>query len=156
MNLAVEAQVKGDKAIGANTVLTSGGEVDLLGFGAKFRYNTSKLFRLESSYNYLFKKESVSSWDLYLNAHILISLTDKFKVYPLAGIGILGYTYYPVISYDGGRDSYTRRGWKLGGGLDYSITKKLIFNFEYNYIWEALWNDAWGISYFNAGLVYRF
>ena len=163
MNLAVEAQVKGDKAVGASLVLTSPpGEFDLLGLGAKFRYNTSKLFRFEGTFNYLFKKDFVSMWDVYIDAHILISLADRIKLYPLAGLGILGYhENYPVITDDsgftyGGKQSSTRLGYNLGGGMDYKITDKLIFNIEYNYKWEAAWNDAWGGSYLSAGIVYLF
>ena len=163
MNLAVEAQVRGAKAAGANLVLTSPpGEFDLLGVGAKFRYNISKIFRLESTFNYLFEKDFLSRWDFYINAHILIPLADRIKLYPLAGFGILGYKGdYPIITDEwgftyGGRSSSTYLGCNFGGGMDYKMTSKLIFNVEYSYKWEAKLNDAWGDSYFSAGIIYLF
>ena len=163
MNMVAEAQVKGDKAVGAGLVLTSPpGEFDLLGVSAKFRYNTSKFFRFESTFDYLFEKDFVSGWDFYIDAHVLISLAGRIKLYPLAGLGILGYNEnYPIITDEwgftyGGKSSSTRLGYNLGGGMDYKITDKLIFNIEYNYKWEAAWNDAWGGSYLTAGVFYSF
>jgi len=165
INFAAGAQVKGDKAAGANVVLTSSGEVDLLGVGAKFRYNTSKLFRLESSFNYLLEKDFVRRWDFFVNAHLLISLADRIKIYPLAGFGILEKTAnYPVVTEInewgeftyGGKDSSNIAGCNLGVGIDYGITNKLVFNAELSGKYEAKINDARGNTYIMAGLVFRF
>ena len=149
MSFAAKAQEKGDKAVGANLVFTAPpGEFDLLGAEAKFRYNIVKFFRLESTFSYLFERDYVGRWDLFVNAHVLIPLGDRIRLYPLSGFGILGY--------NGEKSSATHLGCNLGGGVDYKISDKLILNIEYSYKWEAKWNDAWGDSYLSAGVLYCF
>lgn len=161
-NITVDAQKKGDMAVGANLVFTPlQGPVILLGAGTKFQYNVSKPFRLESSFNYLFERDFVSRWDLYLNGHFLIPIYNQTKIYPIIGFGILGCeSNYPVeedewSSY-GGRKTSTLKGFSMGGGIDIKITDKLFFNAEYSLKAEAKINDAWSATYFVTGIVYRF
>ena len=163
MNLPVEAQVKGDKAAGANLVFTSPhGAVDLLGAGAMFRYNVNKAFRLESTFNYLFEKDFERRWDININWHFLIRVNDQIKIYPLSGIGILKlYADYPIRTDEwgytyGGKHTSHYIGLNIGGGIDYKISDKLTINTEYTIKMEAKMNDASTFSYLTAGVAYSF
>jgi outer membrane protein X len=138
--MAANAQEKGNMAVGGNLVLFSG-------VGAKFQYNltnplrlfnVAKPLRLEGSFTY-FPDNNFSSWDLSANGHWLFTVADKITVYPLAGLGILngsGYSDFFV---------------NIGGGVDYTLTDKLILNAELKYK-ISNWDD-WQVS---AGLAYRF
>jgi len=168
MNITANAQGKGDKSLGISLIYGSliNKYVDYnnAGIGTKYRYNLSRIVRLESSFNYLFEKDFVSSWDLFENLHILIPLNKQITIYPLAGIGVFGFKAdYPIVtdewgySYDNSK-SYTKLGFNfLGSGIDLKITDKLILNAEWCFKGEFLMNDARGPgSIFSAGINYKF
>jgi len=163
INLTVEAQVKGDKAVGANLVFTSPrGAVDILGAGAMFRYNLSNFFRIGSTFNYGFEKNFEKRWDLNINCHFLIPLNSRIKIYPLSGMGILIFNAdYPIQTDEwgymyGGKKTSTYLGINWGAGFDYKISSKLTFNAEWDFKMEATLNDALTYSYIMAGIAYNF
>jgi outer membrane protein X len=166
MSVAAYAQEKGDMAVGGNLVLGSGDSFTNFGIGAKFQYNVTTPIRLEGSFTYFLPKKqgisglaesSVSMWDLSVNAHYLFSVADKIKVYPLAGLGILGTSASASVdlgeygSY-GGSASESEFGFNIGGGIDYNLTDKLILNAELKYKLGSTW-DRLLVS---AGLAYKF
>ncbi|MGM9861932.1 MAG: outer membrane protein [Muribaculaceae bacterium] len=85
---AIEA---GDMAAGLNLgvapCLESGASVTNFGVGARFQYNVAAPVRLEANFNYWFKSKGLDALDLAVNAHYLINLSDKLRVYPIAGVG---------------------------------------------------------------------
>jgi opacity protein-like surface antigen len=146
MSAAAHAQVKGDKDVGVNLVFTPlQGPFEFLGIGAKFRYNITNPFRLESLFYYLFEKNNSSSWDFFVTGHLLIPIIDRIRIYPLLGFGIIGNSR-----------SDTMIGCSYGCGIDYKISDKLFFNAEYVHKMEAALGDPWNIQYFTTGVVYRF
>ena len=84
MSLSASAQA-GDKALGAQLVF--GSETNSLGFGVKGQYYFTDQIRGEASFDYFFKNQGISMWDINANVHYLFDVADKFKVYPLAGLG---------------------------------------------------------------------
>jgi outer membrane protein X len=159
MSVAVNAQEKGDMAVGGNLVLGSGDSFTNYGIGAKFQYNVMNPLRLEGSFTYFLKKDYVTMWDLSVNAHWLFAVADKITVYPLAGLGMLG-TKVSVPSidlgewgnYGGGSASDSEIGFNLGGGIDCKLTDKLILNAELKYKIGSNWNRL----LLSAGLAYKF
>jgi len=159
MSVAVNAQEKGDMAVGGNLVFGSGDSYSNMGVGAKFQYNVTKPIRLEGSFTYFFEKDLASMWDLSVNAHYLFPVANQINVYPLAGVGILGTKVnIPTIDlddwgiYGGGSASTSEVCFNVGGGIDFKITDKLILNAEVKYKIASDWNRL----LLSAGIAYLF
>ena len=89
--LGAAAIETGDMAVGLNLgvapCLESGASVTNFGIGARFQYNVAAPVRLEANFNYWFKSKGLDALDLAVNAHYLITLSDRLRVYPIAGVG---------------------------------------------------------------------
>ena len=131
MSLSASAQA-GYKAIGAQVVF--GSETNNIGLGVKGQYYFTDHIRGEASFDYFFKRKGLSMWDVNANVHYLFDVADKFKVYPLAGLGYTNWSYKyeyagaPVIEGSDGRLAIN-----LGGGAEYELTKDLSVNAEAKY-----------------------
>lgn len=131
MSLSASAQA-GDKALGAQLVF--GSETNNIGLGVKGQYYFTDQLRGEASVDYFFKNKGVSMWDINANVHYLIDVADKFKVYPLAGLGYTNWSYkyeFPGLPVVEGSDG--RLAINLGGGAEYELTKDLSVNAELKY-----------------------
>lgn len=149
MSMAANAQVKGDKAAGANIVFGSGDSYSNIGIGAKFQYNVTDPIRLEGSFTYFLEKDYVSMWDLSVNGHWLFPVADQITVYPLAGLSILG----SKVNFGGlASASNSELGVNLGGGIDYKLNSKTILNAELKY--KA--GDHWNRLLLSAGVAFLF
>lgn len=131
--LGASAQ-KGDKYVGAN--ISYNNEVSNVGIGVKGQYYFTDKLRGEASADYFLKKDGLSMWDINANVHYLFNVADKFKVYPLAGVG---YTNWKV-SFDddellggGGSSSSGKIAINLGGGAQYELSEKMVINAELKY-----------------------
>lgn len=148
MGISASAQ-KGDIAAGLN--LSYGTEINFMGIGAKGQYGITDAIRTEASFDYFLKKDGLSMWDVNLNVHYLFPLTEKLKVYPLAGFTFTNWTmtwgeeeYY----WDDFSESYF--GLNLGAGLQYDLTDKLALNVEAKYQLVNLFDQlvlGVGVSY---------
>ena len=131
MSLSASAQA-GDKALGAQFVF--GSETNNIGLGVKGQYYFTDQLRGEASVDYFFKNKGVSMWDINANVHYLFDVADKFKVYPLAGLGYTNWSYkyeFPGLPVVEGSDG--RLAVNLGGGAEYELTKDLSVNAELKY-----------------------
>ena len=131
MSLSASAQA-GDKALGAQLVF--GSETNSIGLGVKGQYYFTDQLRGEASVDYFFKNKGVSMWDINANVHYLFDVADKFKVYPLAGLGYTNWSYkyeFPGLPVVEGSDG--RLAVNLGGGAEYELTKDLSVNAELKY-----------------------
>lgn len=150
---SVNAQEKGDMAAGANIALGMGDSFTNFGAGAKFQWTVINNLRVEPSFTFFFKKDYVSMWDASINAHYLFSLADQMRVYPLAGIGILGSKVdlgdYGGFGVSGSNSEFS---FNLGGGFDFDLTDKLILNLEAKY----KIGDHWNRFILSAGVAFRF
>ncbi|MGM9845103.1 MAG: outer membrane beta-barrel protein [Muribaculaceae bacterium] len=130
--LGAAAIETGDMAAGLNLgvapCLESGASVTNFGIGARFQYNVAAPVRLEANFNYWLKSKGCDVIDLAVNAHYLINLSDKLRVYPIAGVGF---------AHLGGGGSFD------AGDLDYG-------DFDYDDIFDYLsrgrggWDDIFG------------
>ena len=150
MSLSASAQA-GDKAIGAQLVF--GSETNSLGFGVKGQYYFTDHIRGEGSFDYFFKRKGLSMWDVNANVHYLFDVADKFKVYPLAGLGYTNWSYKyeyagaPVVEGSDGRLAVN-----LGGGVEYELTKNLNVNAEAKYQIISNYNQL----VLGVGVAYKF
>ena len=150
MSLSASAQA-GDKALGAQLVF--GSETNSLGFGVKGQYYFTDHIRGEGSFDYFFKRKGLSMWDVNANVHYLFDVADKFKVYPLAGLGYTNWSYkyeFPGLPVVEGSDG--RLAVNLGGGAEYELTKDLSVNAELKYQIISHYNQL----VLGVGVAYKF
>ena len=150
MSLSASAQA-GDKALGAQLVF--GSETNSIGLGVKGQYYFTDQIRGEASVDYFFKNKGVSMWDINANVHYLFDVADKFKVYPLAGLGYTNWSYkyeFPGLPVVEGSDG--RLAVNLGGGAEYELTKDLSVNAELKYQIISNYNQL----VLGVGVAYKF
>ncbi|MBF1523122.1 MAG: porin family protein [Prevotella salivae] len=98
-----------------------------LGFGAVARYNIDGHFRPEFEANYYPEGDNnIRAWDVNMNLQYLFPITHRFKVYPTAGLTIVGADFDGI----GISTSESRVGLNLGGGVQFNITPKLHLHAE--------------------------
>lgn len=164
---------KNDKAVGLN--VSYGTEIKNFGVGVKGQYNFTDAIRGEASFDYFFKKDGLSMWDVNINAHYLFSLGDKLKVYPLVGVSFTnwkgdysvgwyidddsewtGWMKEEGIETEGelasGSVSESKFGVNFGGGIQYNLTKNLVLNAEAKY--QLISDFDQGV--FSVGVAYKF
>lgn len=151
MSLSASAQA-GDKAVGAQLVF--GSETNSIGFGVKGQYYFTDQIRGEASFDYFFKNQGISMWDINANVHYLFDVANKVKVYPLAGLGYTNWSYkyeYPGHSVIEGSDG--RLAINLGGGAEYELTKDLSVNAELKY---QIVSNNYSQLVLGVGVAYKF
>lgn len=125
MSTATFAQ-QGSTFVGVNANYGMHKDYKNFGLGAKVQYEFIDNWRGEASFNYFFKKDYCTFWDVNLNLHYLFKVSDKFNVYPLAGMTLLSTKVE-------GLDSKSKFGFNAGAGVEYSLTDKLKVNAEGKY-----------------------
>lgn len=114
-------------SIGAVPCLEDGVNITNFQVGARFQYGVSNDIRLEAAFEYGFEDKSISVFDLTLNAHYLIGVTNNFRMYPLAGIG------YGNIHSSFAEESLNRFVFNVGVGGEVDIASNLVANLEVKY-----------------------
>lgn len=125
------AQRTGDSFLGLN--LNYASETSF-GIGTRYQYNLTNNFRVEPEFNYYFKHDYCSFWDLGANISYLIPIASDLTVYPLAGIG---YMHGKLQSTGGEVNEYSDDTFqaKLGAGVEFQLlpTTKLIIEPKYQF-----------------------
>lgn len=150
MSLSASAQA-GDKALGAQLVF--GSETNSIGVGVKGQYYFTDQIRGEASFDYFLKNKGISMWDINANVHYLFDVADKFKVYPLAGLGYTNWSYkleYDNVTLAKGTDG--RLAVNLGGGAEYALTDNVSVNAEAK--WQIVNN--YNQLVLGVGVAYKF
>ncbi len=142
------AQTKGEMAAGVHFAYGSGDGFSNMGFGAKFQWNVLDNLRVEPSFTYFLKKDYVSMWDISANAHYQFMLSEKFGIYPLAGLSIMG-VKAGIGEY---KVSDSEFGLNLGGGVDFDLSSSLALNVEAKYKIGGNWSRFIA----SVGVVYKF
>ena len=150
MSLSASAQA-GDKALGAQ--LLFGSKTNNIGLGVKGQYYFTEQSRGEASFDYFLKNQGVSMWDINANVHYLFDVADKFKVYPVAGLGYTNWSYkYEYAGHTIAEGSDGRIAINLGGGAEYELTKDLSVNAELKYQIISNYNQL----LLGVGVAYKF
>lgn len=113
-----------------------------LGLGVKGQYEFVNNVRAELAFNYYFKKDYTTMWDLAATVHYLIP-AGPLTIYPLAGIalvnakvktGDINYKDENIsIHMDGIDESSTKVGANLGAGLEVPVAEHFKLNAEFRY-----------------------
>ena len=158
MSLSASAQA-GDKALGAQLVF--GSKTNSIGLGVKGQYYFTDQIRGEASFDYFFKNQGISMWDINANVHYLFDVANKVKVYPLAGLGYTNWSYTNdvIVKEVNGKDKVVehkgsdgRLAVNLGGGAEYELTKDLSVNAELKYQIISNYNQL----VLGVGVAYKF
>ena len=126
--------------IAAGVNVNYGTEIKNVGFGGKLQYGLTDAIRSEVAFNYYLEKDGLGLWDASVNVHYLFDLGDKFKVYPLVGLGYanckadwsIGYDYEDE-DIESGSVSSGEIMVNLGAGAEYPLTNKLSLGLECKY-----------------------
>ena len=148
MSITISAQEKGDMAVGGNLSYGTKNSFSNFGIAAKFQYNFTDALRFEPSATYFFKKDYTSMWDINANLHYLFPVAEKFIVYPLAGVTMVGWK----VDVLGESYSDSKIGFNLGGGAQYNLTDALALSLEIKY---QIVSD-WDRPIFSLGIAYKF
>lgn len=137
------AQRAGDKSLGLN--LNYASETSF-GIGTRFQYNFTDNIRIEPEFNYYFKHDQCSFWDLGANIAYLFPIASDVTIYPLGGIGYMhGKEHFSDYT-DGSFQA------KLGAGVEFQLmpSTKLIIEPKYQF------NDFENQFIITAGISYCF
>jgi opacity protein-like surface antigen len=122
-----------DVGIHGNYMLDSPNNV---GIGANLGYEIVDNVRGVAEFNYFFKKDYVSYWNLEANVEYLFRLAgNKVILYPLAGLDFLGTS----VEHGG---STSKLGLNLGAGVEFPISGNFALKAEYNYKTQY---DGWSL-----------
>lgn len=119
-NISASAQTKGDFSVGGG--LSLGTLLPTLGIGAVAQYNISDPVRLSANLDYFIKNKGVNTFDISVDCHYLFPLSDKFVVYPLAGVGVS-----VLFGDEGSRVPFIAN---IGAGVQYNFSSRLHLTFE--------------------------
>ena len=120
------AQSQGDKALGLN--LNYASETSF-GLGGKFQYNLTNHVRIEPEFNYYFKHDHVSFWDLGVNFHYLFPVAADVAIYPAVGLGYAN----AKVHFDEYSASDGKFQAKFGVGADFKLGSAWKLNIEPKY-----------------------
>ena len=160
----VSAQQQGDMAFGGHISQYLESGFSLTGIGAKFRYTVTEQVRVEGAFTYFFPKEvarfmgvsgNVSMVDFGVNAHYLFPITDRFTLYPLVGLGLLGLR--ATVSGGGAsvRNSENHVVLNIGGGADIKVADNISINIEPKLL-RTFDNNTRGGFIISAGVIFNF
>ena len=124
--LCASAQM-GSAALGVKGSYAS--EIENVGVGVLGQYFFTDALRGEASFDYFFKKNGLSMWDINANLHYLFDVADNVFVYPLAGVG---YTNWKA-SAGGVSNTEGKIAVNLGGGIQFNISDAAFISAEGKY-----------------------
>ncbi len=103
-----------------------------IGLGVKYRYGLTDNLRIEPHFNYFFKHDYFSMWDLGANFHYVFPVAETVGIYPLAG---LAYSNGKAHGSDfGGEDvSDGKISINLGCGADFQMASNITLSIEAKY-----------------------
>lgn len=132
MAVTVNAQsAKGAMAVGGNFNIGFDHGYNNFGIGAKYSYNFINHLRGEASFDYFFKKDFLSQWDINVNLHYVFDIKEKHGLYPLAG-----FTYvHNHANILGATANTGHAGFNLGGGYEYRVSEHFKAGVEGKFQW---------------------
>ena len=121
---------KGESSLGVN--LNYGNDTNI-GLGVKYRYGITDQLRIEPAFNYYFKHDYASMWDLGANLHYVFPVADVVSLYPLGGLSYARSKAYLSDLNLGDDVSDGKIAVNLGGGVDFKVASNVVVNLELKY-----------------------
>lgn len=120
---AMEAQTSALFGNGIGINIGYGGFNKNAGMGVHARLHLVNGFRVEPTFDYYFKKDDVSQWDVMANFHYVFPVAGKVGLYPLVGIGAAGFNW-------GNNGSDTGFSMNFGAGMEFPVSSDFSLGFE--------------------------
>lgn len=112
------------------------------GLGANVGYEFAQNWRGVAQFDYYFRKDATSAWNVGVNAEYLFRIPNSSVIiYPLAGLNVLGWNHSET--------SDSKLGLNIGAGVEVPINSNIGFKAEYCYKTQGN-----GLSTINFGLVF--
>ena len=126
---AQKGQLAGGLNMNITPCLESGVDLTNFGLAAKLQYGFSNSFRGELQVGYDFESKGISLFHASGNFHYLISVSERFNVYPVVSAG------YGILFADLGKISVHKGKFLINEGLgsEYDITDHLSIGIELKY-----------------------
>lgn len=147
----------GDWGVGFGIAMGTGSGITNFGMCLpKIQYYFHPNVRVEFSFDYFFKKDYITDWDLNLNVHpYVIPMKYGMHIYPIVGLTFTHRHWsddIPLIPGEIKHGDEGRIGLNIGGGFQYDITENIsaIYEVKYQYVEDY---DRCGM---NLGMVFRF
>lgn len=121
---------QGQSAVG---VYFNYGNETNVGLGVKYRYSFDDHWRIEPAFDYFFKHDYVSFWDLGANVHYLFHAGDVVNIYPLVGLHYANAKAHTKDLGLGENVSDGKFGVNLGAGVDFKVAPALTVGVEARY-----------------------
>lgn len=115
--------------IGASPCLEKGSNTTNFELDGKIQFGITNDIRLEGKLGYGFKDDHLSVFTIGINAHYLIDIVPKFKMYPIVGLGY----GRPKVSYDDWSHSWNRFMFNVGVGGELRLTSNFSASLEFKY-----------------------
>lgn len=93
------------------------------GLGVHARLHLAGGFRVEPTFDYYFKKNELSQWDVMANFHYVFPVAGKVGLYPLVGLGAAGFN-------GAGNSSDTGFSMNFGAGMEFPVSSDFSLGFE--------------------------
>jgi len=126
--------------------LEDGADLNHFGISGKMQYGFTDALRAEVSLGYDFEEKNISVFEAGASLHYLFHINNKFRVYPIAGIG------YANLKYDIPDTDDDEVYFNFGGGVEYDITKNIAIGAEVKY--QII--DDFNRLPMSIGLTYKF
>jgi outer membrane protein X len=115
------------------------------GLGFEYQLSVVDNVRLAPEFNYYFKNDGVSTWDMNFNVQYVIYPFSNFSIYPFAGFSYTSWDYDYA-------DNVNKAGANIGCGAEYRISPKVSFITEERFLLISDRNQ----SITSFGLKFRF
>lgn len=120
--------------MGAGLNFGYGTELESISLGAKFNWAITDHVRLSPSFNYFLGNEFMSAWEINVDAHYLFNVSDKFAIYPLAGVTYSSWSMTVGFGQGGSVSASTGYfGANVGVGFGYDLSDALTLGLEAKY-----------------------
>lgn len=107
--------------------LESGADLNHFGVSGKMQYGITDALRAEVSLGYDFKEKNISVFETGASLHYLFNITDRFRVYPVVGVG------YANLKYEVPDTDEDKVYVNAGAGAEYDITRNIAVGAEVKY-----------------------
>ena len=112
-----EPSLQGEGAFGAHVLF--GTFAPNPGIGLRTQYFIVDNVRAAVSFDYFFKHNGYSMWDLNADAHYVWNIGDSFRIYPLIGVTFASWKDHPLNDID------NRVGLNAGAGIQLKLVDNL-------------------------------
>lgn len=134
--VSVTSSMAKDNNMQFGVYLNSATAINQMGVGAKMQFDLPNDFRIEPSFDYMFRHDDFSMWGVNLTAQYVAPILSDLNIYPILGVSYVGWNEYKKYEYKTVDDNFYRCGAIFGTGVEYYLNSQyaLFSEVRYQYI----------------------